>query len=169
LNSIGGGDLITQSCLPATRSLWVNSASAVLLTTVSTTSNTAWTTAFTLTGMTDGKRYLVNAFLRLSTSATATPIYVRAASGSNYNGVINTSQGQTNNTPYAVSTSSGSTAIVNRASAGISSANADRVYPSEWTVTKATGLNPTIEIQSGTAATNVYMQSGSMVFWRVLE
>jgi hypothetical protein len=164
LDAIRGGDLITQSVLPPTASLWVT---ASLSSTVTNSSNTSWVTAFTLTGMTDGKRYLVNFFVRCGTAATTTGVWLRAASGSNYNGIIYMFDSANNNFP-TVGTSSGSLIISNTFGTGRASIG-PRIDFGEYTVTKAAGLNPTIEILSEVNASQVYMQSGSFVLWRALE
>jgi hypothetical protein len=165
LDSIAGGDLITQSVLPFTASYWTT---ASLAATVTNNSNTAWVTAFTLTGMTDGNRYLVNYFIRCQAAATTTGVRLRAASGSNYTGLLYSISSGNNSAP-SIASSSGSTVLANTIPTGIPSANSPRIFWGEYTVTKATGLNPTIELQSEVNASVVTVQTGSLVMWRALE
>lgn len=166
LDAIGSGDLITQSVLPPTRSLWVTASLSASV--VTNSSNTAWATVFSLTGMTDNKNYLVNYFLRCEAAATTTGVWLRAASGSNYNGFMYSQPSANNNVPDTA-TSSGSVIIRNTIPTGVPSANSPRIYYGEYTVTKAVGLNPSIEIQSEVNASQVLAQSGSFVMWRLIE
>jgi hypothetical protein len=166
LRSITSGDLISQSVLPATQSLWITASLSASV--VTNSSNTTWATVFSLTGMTDNKRYLVNYFLRCESAATTTGVWLRAASGSNYNGFLY-SQPSANNNPPNIASSSGSAIITNTIPTGVPSANSPRIYWGEYTVTKAAGLNPTIEIQSEVNASQVLAQSGSFAMWRLIE
>jgi len=165
LDSIAGGDLVTQSVLLPTQSLWTTSSLSG--STITNTSNTTWVTVFTLTGMTDNKRYLVNYFLRCTSDATTTGVWLRAASGSNHTGFLY-SQPSGNNS-VDIASSSGSALIENRIPTGVPSANSPRIYYGEYTVTKTAGQNPTIEIMSEVNASQVLAQSGSFVMWRLLE
>jgi hypothetical protein len=165
LDSIAGGDLVTQSVLPPTSSYWVTSS---LGTQVTNSSNTAWVTVFTLTGMTDNKRYLVNYFIRCQAAATTTGVWLRAASGSNYTGLLYSLSSGNNSAP-SIASSSGSAIITNTIPTGIPSANSDRIFWGEYTVTKAAGSNPTIELQSEVNTSQVLVNSGSLVLWRLLE
>ena len=169
LDGITGGDLITQSVLPATRSLWVTSS--LLTRQVSSSVAGAWQTVFTLTGMQDGKKYLVNHYLKMVSSATGTAVWVRVVSGSNFNGFLLAcgSSGNANITDNTAA-SSGSSAIVNTLTSGLVSTNVvGRLFLGEYTLVKAAGQNPTIDIVTEVNASTIYANSGSFVMWRLLE
>jgi hypothetical protein len=165
LDSIAAGDLINAASLPPTASYWLSSS---LSTTITNSSSTNWVTIFTLTGLTDNKRYLGNYFLKCEAAATTTGVHLRVASASNYTGLLY-SLSSGNNNPPSISSSSGSGQIVNKIPTGIPSANSTRLFWGEYTFTKAAGLNPTVEIQSEVNTSQVLAQSGSVVLWRLLE
>lgn len=167
-DSITTGDLITQSVLPPTASYWFSSS---LNTQVTNTNTSSWTTIFTISGLTDNKTYLVNYFLKCQSAATTTGVHLRVASGSNYNGMLYSVSSGNNTAPSTVSNnpSLGTSQIQNTIPTGMPSANSDRLFWGEYSVTKATGLNPTIELRSEVSGSRVLANSGSVVFWRLIE
>lgn len=163
IDAIGGGDLITQSVLPPTRSLWVSQS---LGTAVANTSNATYATVFTLSGLEDDRRYLVQFYLIARTAATTTGFRCRAVSGSDHWGSIYI---PTSATALAIQNSAGGTDISNIAPTAWPAANGDRLVYGEYLVTKTAGIDPQIQIISEIAGSAVTAGIGSVVFYRPLD
>lgn len=163
IKAIGSGDTIDDLALPPTASLWVSQSVAVAL---STTSNAAYTTIFTLTGLTDGARYLVNLYLIGRSGATGTALHMQAANANNYNGTIWIPNAATS---YVIVNSADGTTIAATPNAGWPAANGDRLIRGEYTFTKAVGSNPTIAFRSETSGTTVTIQANSLVLYRRID
>ena len=163
MGAIGIGDTITGSVLPPTASLWLSQSLAAA---VSTTSATAYSTIFTLTGLTVGKTYLVNFYLIGSSAATTTGLQVRAISGSTfYRGAI---YSPASATAYSIQNSANGAEITNLSTAW-PVANTKALVWGEYTFVKSGSVNPTIELKSEIAASAVTIETGSVVFYRAIE
>jgi hypothetical protein len=168
LVEISGSDKIISSVLPPTASQWFSHS---LSTNISTTSATVYTTVFTISGsgaaaLTNGKRYLVNFYLVARSAATGTGFRMRAINGNNYLGTLYV---PTSNTAFSIQSSADGNNITNIGGGTWPTANADRLAYGEYIVTKAAGTDPLIQIISETAGTAVTAQSGSVVFYKVIE
>lgn len=162
---IKSGDTIDDSILPPTASLglWVSQSLASPLT---NTSSTVYTTIFTLTGLVDGARYLVNCYLAGQTAATTTTIDIRVQNANNHNGTIWTPE---TDTTYEILNSADGTSMVSEAAVTFSSvANSDRLIRLQYTFTKAAGSNPIIQFKSETG-TQVTISAFSVVFYRRID
>lgn len=156
-------DFITSSVLPSTSVGWVSQS---LATALSTTSATVYTTIFTLTGLVDGARYLVNCYLAGQSPATATTIDFLVSNANNHIGTIWTPETATS---YEFLNGADGTELRSEAAATFAAANADRLVRMEYTFTKAAGQNPTIAFKSETGGTAVTIQAYSMVFYRRID
>lgn len=160
---IGTGDTLNESVLPPTSSLWVSQS---LATALSTTSATVYTTIFTLTGLVDGARYLVNCYLAARSAATATTVDFLVSNANNHIGTIWTPETATT---YEFLNGADGTELRSEAAATFAAANADRLVRMEYTFTKAVGSDPTIAFKSETGGTTVTVQAYSMVFYRRID
>ena len=159
------GDTIDDSILPPTASLglWVTQSLATALT---NTSSTVYTTIFTLTGLVDGARYLVNCYLAGQTQATPTTIDIRVQNANNHNGTIWTPE---TDTSYEILNSADGTSMVSESATSFSSvANSDRLIRLHYTFTKAAGLDPVIQFKSETG-TQVTISAYSVVLYRRID
>jgi hypothetical protein len=163
LDTITTGNLITQSILPATKSLWLSQSLAA---TVSTTSNATYSTVFTLSGLTNGRRYLVQFYLIARSAATTTGFRCRAINGSNYLGSIYI---PTSATAHSITNSSDGNNITNIAGGSWPTANADRLVYGEFMVTKAAGTDPQIQIISEINGSAVTAGIGSLVLYKPID
>lgn len=163
IKAIGTGDTIDDSALTPTASLWVSQSVAVAL---STTSATVYTTIFTLTGLTDGARYLVNLYLIGRSSATGTNVHMQVANANNHNGTLWVPNAATS---YVIVNSADGTTIAATPNAGWPVANADYLIRGEYTFTKAVGSNPTIAFRSETAGQTATIQANSLVLYRRID
>jgi hypothetical protein len=154
--------VITSSVLlitPTGSNPWTSS---ILGTAVNNASNTTFVQAFSLTGMTDNRTYLVNFYLYANSAATTTGFRLRAINGTNYRGSIYT-PGTTVTLPTANSQETG---IIQTASLAFPTTSVDRLVFGEYLVTKTAGTNPTIDIISEINTSNVQANVGSVAFWR---
>jgi hypothetical protein len=163
LINIPTNSTITGSIIFNTSSIWISQS---LATNVVNTSNTVYATVFTLTGLTNGKTYLVNFYLIARSAATGTGFRMRVLNGSNYRGSLFT---PTSNTAYAIQNSADGNNITSVTATTWPTANSDRLVYGEYSVTKAAGTDPQIQILSETNGTAVTAGSGSVVFYRVME
>ena len=163
IKAIGSGDTINDLALPPTASLWVSQSVAVAL---STTSNAAYTTIFTLTGLTDGARYLVNLYLIGRSSAIGTNVHMQVANANNHNGTLWVPNAATS---YVIVNSADGTTIAATPNAGWPAANTDYLIRGEYTFTKAVGSNPTIAFRSETSGQTATIQANSAVFYRRID
>lgn len=159
---IGSGHTIDESVLPPTASLWQSQSLATALT---NTSSTVYTTIFTLTGLVDGARYLVECYIAGRSAATTTAMDFRVINADNHCGTIWTPETATT---YEIRNSADGTDITSEAATTFAAANADRLLRAEYTFTKAVGSDPTIEFKSETGTT-VTVQNYSVVFYRRID
>jgi hypothetical protein len=160
---IGAGDTLSESVLPPTSSLWQSQS---LATALSTTDAVNYTTIFTLTGLVNGGRYLVNCYLAGRSPATATTIDFLVSNASNHIGTIWTPETATT---YEFRNGADGTEIRSEAAATFAAANADRLIRMEYTFNKISASDPTIAFRSETAGTSVTIQAYSMVFYRRID
>jgi hypothetical protein len=125
-----------------------------------------YSTVFTLTGLTNGKTYLVNFYLISRSAATGTGFRMRVINGTNYIGSLFT---PTSTTAYAIQNSAGGTDITSITATTWPTANTNFLTYGEYSVTKAAGTDPQIQILSETNGTAVTAGAGSVVFYRVME
>lgn len=156
------GDTIDDAALPPTASLWVSQS-----TTVALTNNTSatYTNIFTLTGLVDGARYLVNFFLIGRSGATGTALHLRAQNANNFCGTFYIPNGTTT---YTLQNSIDGTSIISAPNAGWPVANTDYLVRGAYTFTKAAGLNPVLDFKSE-SATTVTIQAESVIYYKRID
>jgi hypothetical protein len=160
---IPAGNLISSSVLFDTASLWQSQS---LATDVANTSNTAYVTVFTTTGLTNGKRYLANLYLIGRSAAAATGFRMRVITGSNYLGSLFT---PTSTTAYAIQNSADGNNITSITAGTWPTLNTNFLVYGEYSFVKTAAGDPQVQILSETGGTAVTAGSGSVLFYRVIE
>jgi hypothetical protein len=159
---IKSGDTIDDLVLPPTGSLWVTQS---LSTNLTNNSSTVYTTIFTLTGLVDGVRYLVNCYLAARSGATTTAVDIRTQNGDNHCGTIWTPETATT---YEIRNSADGTSIVSEAAVTHAAANADRLMRLQYTFTKQTGVDHLIQFKSETG-TQVQISNYSLLLYKRID
>jgi len=137
-----------------------------LATDVANTSNTAYVTVFTTTGLTNGKRYLANLYLIGRSAAAATGFRMRVITGSNYLGSLFT---PTSTTAYAIQNSADGNNITSITAGTWPTLNTNFLVYGEYSFVKTAAGDPQVQILSETGGTAVTAGSGSVLFYRVIE
>jgi hypothetical protein len=162
LKIISGSDTIIPSNLPSTSSLWLSQS---LATDVANTSNTVYSTVFTLTGLTTEQRYLVNLYMIGSSALATTGFRMRVVTGSQYNGTLWT---PTSTTAPAIQNSANGDNITSITATNWPVANSKYLIHGEYTFVKGT-TDPQVQIISETSGTAVTAVSGSVIFYRPIS
>ena len=154
-------DLLTQSILPTTQSLWISQS---LVANVTTTDAVAYSNVFTLPGLLTNQRYLVNFYLIGASAATTTGLQVRVVTGSFYRG---STYSPTSATALAIQNSEDGTNITNLSTAWPVTNTKALVY-GEYTFMKG-ATDPAIQVRSEIDGSAITVFSGSAVFYRLLN
>jgi hypothetical protein len=165
LDDIRGGNLVTASVLPLTATSWFTKSLVTPTAGITSSVLNTWEQVF-FTGGTTGATYLVHFFLRCSSPATTTGVWVRTAGCLNYNGFIYTHPSSNNS--VHVSSSSGSNAIENRQATGIPSIDSPRIFYGEYTFEKNANNN-TIDIMTEVNGSTITCTTGSFVMYRRID
>lgn len=163
IRNIPTSSAVTQSILFNTSSVWLSQS---LATDVSNTSATVYANVFTLTGLTNGKRYLANLYLISRTAAAATGFRMRVITGSNYLGTLFT---PTSTTAYAIQNSADANNITSITAGTWPTLNTNFLTYGEYSFIKTSAGDPQVQILSETAGTAVTAGSGSVIFYREIE
>jgi hypothetical protein len=162
LKTISGSDTISASFLPPTASLWFSQSLAA---NVANTSNTAYATVFTLTGLTTGKTYLANLYMIGVSAAAATGFRMRVTTGSAYRGTLYI---PTSTTAPAIQNSADGNNITSIAAGTWPTVNTKYLVYGDYTFVKA-AQDPQVQILSETNGTAVTAFSGSIIYYRQLD
>jgi hypothetical protein len=162
LKAVSGSDTIAQSFISPTSSLWLSQS---LATDVANTSNTVYSTVFTLTGLTTGQRYLANLYMIGSSALATTGFRMRVVTGSQYNGTLWT---PTSTTAPAIRNSENGDNITSIIATNWPVANSKYLIHGEYTFVKGT-TDPQVQIISETSGTAVTAVSGSVIFYRPIS
>jgi hypothetical protein len=162
LKAVSGSDTIAQSFISPTSSLWLSQS---LATDVANTSNTVYSTVFTLTGLTTGQRYLANLYMIGSSALATTGFRMRVVTGSQYNGTLWT---PTSTTAPAIQNSANGDNITSIIATNWPVANSKYLIHGEYTFVKGT-TDPQVQIISETSGTAVTAVSGSVIFYRPIS
>ena len=162
LKAVSGSDTITSSFLPSTSNLWLSQSLAA---NVVNTSNTAYATVFTLTGLTTGQRYLANLYMIGSSALATTGFRMRVVTGSQYNGTLWTPN---STTAPVIQNSSNADNITSIGISNWPAANGKYLIRGEYTFIKS-ALDPQVQIISEVAGSAVTAFSGSVIFYRPIS